>query len=284
MARGKHRPEVIPWADMHSGTGLPSFPGQRLLAEGDSWFSMSGFPAYNLLFALRFRKITQIVSCAFPGDTIVHISELAKNRNFREALTTPGCNWRAILLSGGGNDLIDEADDILIPEQRRDASSIGGPADYCDQERLQKLIDEVQGGYRRLAGLRAGYGSHYQKAPMITHTYDYATPRNAPARFFFLSLGPWLYPALKGAQVPQSAWVPVADYLIDRLAEGILSLQKGQNRIKNFYVLDTRGTLKRAKLEETGSSPDWQNEIHPNDDGYKKLAKILETKLAELIA
>ena len=281
--RRKHRPDIVTWNEISSDEGFPSFPGQRFLAEGDSWFTMSGLPAYNLLFELRFRDITQIVNCALPGDTIIHMSQLASNRHYREALTTPGFKWKAILLSGGGNDLIDRVDEILIPKGQRDPSA-RAPADFCNQAELRDLIDEIQHGFRRLASLRDSARSNSRKAPIITHTYDYATPRNAPARFFLVNLGPWLYPALKEAKVPGSAWVSVADYLIDELAKGILALRKGNNRIMDFYVVNTRGATKRAEPGATGSSHDWQNEIHPNDDGYRKLARRFEKRLDKLFA
>ncbi len=274
----KYRPHVVTWNDVNSGFGFPTFAGQRFLAEGDSWFSMSGVPAHNLLFALRFRGITEIVNCALPGDTIVNMSQLANNRHYREALTTPGFKWKGIFLSGGGNDLIDRADQILLPMRQRD-SRASAPADFCDRAELRALIKEVQRGFRQLASQRDSSRSNSRKAPIITHTYDYATPRNAPARFFFFNLGPWLYPALKGAKVPKTNWIPVADYLMDELAEGIVVLQKGSNRIKNFHVVNTRGAAKRAKRGTTGPSNDWQNEIHPNDDGYRRIARRVEKKL-----
>jgi len=276
-----HRPDVVTWNDVNADSGFPSFPGQRFLAEGDSWFSMSGFPPYNLLYELRFRDITQIVNCALPGDTIVNMSKLIHNRHYREALTTPGLKWKAIFLSGGGNDLIDRANEILIPESERDPGA-SAPSDFCDQTELRTLIDDVQQGFRRLVSLRDSSRSNSKNAPIITHTYDYATPRNAPARFFFFTLGPWLYPALKGAGIPETAWVPVADYLIDELGKGISDLQKGNKRLDDFYVVKTRGTTTRAEIGDTGSSNDWQNEIHPNNRGYRKLAKRFEKRLDKL--
>ena len=282
MARRTHRPDVVTWNDVNSHDGFPSFPSQRFLAEGDSWFTMSGVPAYNLLFKLRFYAITQIVNCAFPGDTIVHMSQLANNRHYREALTTPGFKWKAIFLSGGGNDLIDRADEILMPKRQRDPAA-SAPADFCDQSELRDVIADVQQGFRRLSAVRDSSRSKSGKAPIVTHTYDYATPRDAHARFFIVKLGPWLHPALKSAKVPKSKWVPIADYLIDELAKGILALQEGSDRIKNFHVVDTRGAAKRAAPGTTGSSHDWQNEIHPNDDGYRKIARRVEKKLDTLI-
>ena len=65
---------------------FPDFPDWRFLAEGDSWFTISGVPAYNLLFELRFHKHTQIFICAQPGDTIKHMSQISENPLLRRAM------------------------------------------------------------------------------------------------------------------------------------------------------------------------------------------------------
>lgn len=282
MARGTFRPMIVTWRDLDFDS-WPSSPDLRFLAEGDSWFTISGVPAYNLLFELRFYKHTRIVNCGMPGDTIKHMAQICRNRDLREALATGGPRWDAIFLSGGGNDLIDAADEIIRDKAKRDSASIRGPADYCDAQRLNALIAEVQGGYRKIAALRDSPGSPAQGVPIVTHTYDYATPRNAPARFFVASVGPWLYRALTASEVPEHDWVAVADHLIDQLATGILALQTGPAPIANFRVVDTRNTLKRAQLGQLGVSNDWQNEIHPNGGGYEKLAKRLEAELENVL-
>ena len=58
-----------------------------------------------------------------------------------------------------------------------------------------------------------------------------------------------------------------------------LSLTQGTNKISNFHVIDTRNTIVRAKKNQTGESGDWLNEIHPNRNGYKKIARLIEQKL-----
>ncbi len=141
--------------------------------------------------------------------------------------------WDLILLSGGGNDLIDDADDILLPPAARSATT-AGPADYCDQARLQRLKDDVQTGYRSIVALRDAPDSTAIGKPILTHTYDYPTPRNAQARFILVPvLGPWLFRALTDAQVPQTDWIGVSDYLVDELAEAILALATGPHALRN---------------------------------------------------
>jgi lysophospholipase L1-like esterase len=280
MRRGKHRPSIVNWTDYLNMEGMPYFPDLVFLAEGDSWFTVSGFPPYNLLFELRFRRSTMIVNCGMPGDTIKHIAQIERNRTLRDALSGSGRRWDGILLSGGGNDLIDEVDEIVLPkDQRPEVPS--DLSEYCNDDRLQQLIDDVQTSYRKVAVLRDRDDSPGRGVCIYTHTYDYATPRNSPANFVFGSVGPWISPVLNDREVPGSDWIPLTNYLIDKLAEGILELEHGADPIDGFYVQDTRKTLKPAEPGHPSDSRDWQNEIHPNGAGYEKIAKKMEALLAE---
>lgn len=287
MARGKFRPNVVTWEQIDDQSSLPntdpSLNDRLILAEGDSWFTVAGIPTSNLLFSFRFKKMTMIVNCAQPGDTIKHMSEIEGNHNFRTALSPDGYKWDLLLLSGGGNDLIDEVKRILLPRAKRGSKSMSDIKDYCDDERLKALITKIQDGYRRLVRLRDANGSPAKKKPIVVHTYDYAIPRNSPARFFSVPLlGPWLYPAVVKSEIPKEDWIEVSKYLIDQLAIGILDLQK-DTKLKNFHVVDTRNTLKMAALDTSGDNGDWLNEIHPNADGYKKIAQVIEGEITPLL-
>ncbi len=279
MRRGRFRPSIISWTDYLRQDGLPYCPDLTFLAEGDSWFTVSGFPAYNLLFELRFNKSAVIVNCGMPGDTIKHMAQIEKNRSLREALSAGARCWDGILLSGGGNDLIEEIDDIVLPKNRR-PSVVSDPSQYCDQARLNNLVVEVQRSFRNIAALRDREGGPGKGVPIFVHTYDYVAPRNAPATFIFGALGPWLFPVLRDREIPGSDWMPLSNYLIGILAEGIVELETGDNPISDFYAVDTRNTLKPAELGQSGDSQDWQNEIHPNGGGYEKLAKKMEAVFA----
>lgn len=278
MSRGTHRPTP--------GSDLPTFPGARLLAEGDSWFTLNTTPLpgkpQNLLHQLRFHKATEIINLARPGDHIRRMAAIASNPALAQALSGAGRRWDGILLSGGGNDFIEEAKHILLRKTQRPTGA-RDPADFCDQGRIRALVDEIQHAYRRIAALRDRPTGPGTRIPILTHTYDYATPRDAPARFFFQRLGPWLITAMRQGEVPRQHWVSIADYLADTLAEALLDLTRGPNAIRNFHVVETRNTLKRAKLGTRGDSNDWLNEIHPNAIGYDKLAQRIEPVLEPLI-
>lgn len=252
----------------------------RVLAEGDSWFTLGAVPSGNLLFHIQVTKPTALVSIAEPGDTIIGMGSPERMLQLRRLLTVPqfAYEWDAILLSGGGNDLIDSAPELL----RKIDTATGDPADYVDAAALQRLVANVQSAYANIVAVRDAESSQSKGKPIYVHTYDYPTPRDSPARFLGAGiLGPWLYPAFLLADIPLPMWVPLSDYLLDQLAEAILALdsQFGSRPLPGVFVVNTRNTLNRARLGAIASDADWANEIHPNTTGYRKLGEKLSARL-----
>ncbi len=266
------------------------FHRHKVLAEGDSWFTIGGVPVWNLLYSLEFPGTNVVVTLAKPGDTLKSMAEICNNSELRFAMDKlHGYDWDAILLSAGGNDLIDYVsgktteDSILIPPNER--GPVNGPADYVDQSKLALLMQYIQEGYRRIVALRDAPKSSCAGAPVIVHTYDLLTPANSPATIGPIVLGPWLFPALQRANVPTTDWIALADYLLAVLRDTIVELAvPGAKQLANFHVVDTQGTLTRAALGAVGESNDWLNEIHPTKTGYEKLARKLSAKLGALLS
>jgi len=122
---------------------------------------------------------------------------------------------------------------------------------------------------------------------VVLHTYDYPTPRRAPASFLFAPVrGPWLFPAFQARGLTPALQVKVTDFLVDRLAQALLALDAragGPGALPGVVVVDTRGTLERAAPGSTGNNADWVNEIHPNPGGYRKLAQVLAAELNRVL-
>lgn len=278
-------PHVISWGNVQPGDSDTdpddSLYDNLILAEGDSWFSMGGIPTSNLLFNLKFNGFVIVVNCARPGDTIRRIGKIAKNPNLKKAMSRrDGYAWDAILLSGGGNDLIDDIGKII----KRFSQRKSDPAEYCDLDELDKTLASVEKGYRKVIELRDKTGSSCKGKPVITHTYDWMTPRNAPARFFpFKLFGPWIYTALKDSRVPQSEWNTISDFVVGSLRDTIKGLTRGANKLPDFHVVNTQDTITPAALGETGVSGGWMNEIHPTGDGYKAIAAEISKKVRRLL-
>ncbi len=258
---------------------------QRIIAEGDSWFTIGGlqlqYPWFsNIIYTLRFSDSrTLILNLAEPADTVKNISSMVSNDNLKFALQAHrNHKWHAILLSAGGNDLIDDVEHFLLNKQQRDSQSstnIHQAEHYIDLSKFNSLLNKINSNYRLLADMRGN-----RDIPIVVHTYDYPTPNNSPSRFFNVGLlGPWLFTAMEKVDIPNNKRVVVTDYLFEKLANTILNLGKGSNKIPNFHVVDTRGLLNRASFGSTGESGDWLNEIHPNKKGYEKIARVIEEKL-----
>lgn len=230
----------------------------------------------NILDALKFKPSTVIANIARTGDTIKHIADLESNPDLKEALGYR--KWDLILLSAGGNDLIDAlTGDYSIHGSRIEIlnPSVTSPdfMAYVNTANLDTLLTHIESYYQFVAAQRAALGNGLnQQTKMVAHCYDYITARKAPARFFGLTLGPWAYRAFtdKRYKVPEPLWQSITDYIFRQLADRLLALQTS---IPNLVVIDTLDTLKRAEPGSKGDSQDWANEIHPNAGGYAKLAK-----------
>jgi hypothetical protein len=257
----------------------------HFLAEGDSWFTIGAIPSSNLLFDLKLAKWTRVLSIAYPGDTIVNMSDLAGNKDLRKFLVKTGFNYpfHALLLSGGGNDVIDAAKKIIKPGKAPTGSV--EPDDYIDQAALNAKLGEIQKGYAQIVKLRDSEKSLSQGSPVFVHTYDYPTPRNAPATFVgaIPVLGPWLYPVFKDTGLDIGLQQRIVNRVMDALAQALLALDSvhgdPDKSLPAFHVIDTRNTLVQANPSEIGNSNDWLNEIHPNHDGYRKVAERLSTEI-----
>lgn len=262
-------------------------PTYTVLAEGDSWFHITGaklLKPRNLLDGVSFNdQYTLLASMAMSGDVIFRIAQRFKNQLFYDALQQP---WNMILLSAGGNDLIDAlselghykiADRTLSIIQRNPNGT--NYKDFINEEDLTLLLETVFSSYYHISEYVKTTAN--RNTPIVLHTYDYPTPNDAPAKFLGTK-GPWLYRALcekTGKNVPEKYWNDISNYCFDRLADTLLAL----NKLPNFTVVKTKGTLKRAEPDQKGESNDWRNEIHPNGDGFEKLSKKINEEIAKVL-
>lgn len=270
-----------PW---HLGSSEPpdlSSPAYRFLAEGDSWFSIGALnPAKNsnLLFEMAFGQSACAVNCAAPGDTLRRMSQISTDRNFVDLLCGRRARiWDGLLLSCGGNDLIDalQARGTQIPLDRRlllDRTEWGpagaGAARYLSEAGWNTFQIYFQANLDHFIAMRDRGPS--RNCPVFFHGYAAPTPRPAGAG---PKLGPWLYPAVTAAGIPQEDLIPVAKILIERLAQLLGDCAANSSRYPNLHFFDTtKIALEPADPHSDGESGDWINEIHLTWRGYEKLA------------
>jgi lysophospholipase L1-like esterase len=270
----------------------PNFPDKYILAEGDSWFHIGGLTgagsARNLLDEITINdKQSLLLNMALSGDTVRRISDSFESSDFKKLLKEH--HWDLLLLSAGGNDLIDAlTEDLKYVVDGKTLAIINSSVDngmfesYINQDHLDLLTKFVLDKYRALFKYIRKTKKN-KEVPIIIHTYDYPTPRDAPADMFVIKKGPWLHTAFEIKNVPNKYRIKITDYIFKHIAEALLTLNAPNvPDLANVYVVKTYGTLLRADTDETGNSYDWLNEIHPNAKGLEKLAKIMNAEIENL--
>jgi hypothetical protein len=279
--------EIITPQQYEGGGEFGPYPiGQfpwKCLAQGDSWFSFGAIPPFlttNLLWGLELSTGTCIVNCASPGAKLRRMSDTTRSKKFLQLLNGAlAMKWDGILLSGGGNDVIEAVQSTdpspslrLLRFQPEWGDPALGPHKYVSDPGWETFRVHLRAVFQDLITARdKGMNKHQ---PVILHNYDLAAPRDAPAG---LGFGPWLSAALGGSfSIPQPDWNMVADELFARLQQ---LLDEFSRDFANVYVVNTIGTLTAAPNDSGAPTPDWQNEIHPTRDGYQKLSDKWATVL-----
>lgn len=267
--------------DQLEGNGQINKPGiiyswndydRHYLAEGDSWFSLSDILSPSFLYRfgnnVPLKQGTLIVNCSYPGDTLARMVDWSKNLNFPKLLANKkfGWEWDGILLSAGGNDIIEAA---LAPSGiLRACANPASFQDFIVTSAMAALKDHLEDYFRYLVSLRdTSEIAANRTIPIYFHTYGYPTPRNAPASVS----GPWLYKAFKEKSIPQPYWNDLADALMNELAIWLRSYAKLSTSLSLIDTLNNV-SLVRADANDTGNSGDWLNEIHLNNSGKDKVA------------
>lgn len=264
---------------------IDQFP-LRFLAQGDSWFSIGALPPWltsNLFDKMTLSVGAVAVNCASPGAKLVRMIDSTKNKTFLRLLNGKATvRWTALLLSGLGNDVIEASQsppgshpkDRLLA--RKDEWEPGvAVSRYISEPGWATFETHARGVFQRLLEQRDKTAIN-RGIPIVVHTYDFTTPRNAPAG---PKLGPWLYRAVKAFEVPEEDWLAVAKELLVRTGRLIESIGGTDATV---HVVRTQGTLTPAMTSSTGPTAHWQNEIHPTRTGYRLLGDVWEQELERL--
>lgn len=288
-----------------------SIYGRRLLAEGDSWFTIGTlnlFQSSNILHGLDFARSTAVVTCAYPGDTLQHMVDnlndpyfdrLLRKRNFASY-------WEALLISGGGNDLIDAAqvppvDDkgkpiapdrrlLLTPHEAANNTVGSVPGRYVSEAGWERLATYLRANFAELVKRRddpaVPHGQSSRGRPMFLHTY--AIPTVRPSGTVGRPNG-WLYPAMLGYGIPSTDWQALGAFLFERLRQLLLGLDCGSGQataLPQVHVFDSAGLnhIRPALPDTTGESGDWVNEIHLTPGGYRKLGAAMGSYMETVFA
>ena len=260
----------------------------QLLAQGDSWFSIGnlGLPTSNLFDGMSTTTQACAVNCARPGVKLSRMTDNVKQPFFLSMLNGKlSQQWGGILLSGGGNDLIEAVqagpdntpDNRILATQSEWTTAVGGDKYLSNLgwAKFAKYLTAVVAGFLATRDQGPNKG-----VPVIMHTYDDAVPRNCGAG---LGAGPWLYPAMLAFKIPQSDWALASQAILTRL-QVLLDHIAATTPDGSLHIVHTQGTLTPALTTDTGGTLDWANEIHPSINGYRKLSALWQPVLDQVLS
>lgn len=234
-----------------------------IIAEGDSWFD---YPLNDVLSDLEDIHGYDVESVAHKGDTVEDMAfadgQLDAFSRRVEKVLRNGMRPRAILLSGGGNDVAGDEFALLLNHA---TSSIAG----LNTSIVTGVIDErTRDAYVTI--LRAittiCQSQIGTTVPILVHGYDYPVPDGRGFLGGWGPLpGPWLEPGFrrKGYEVMATRKVMVVE-LIDRF-NSMLARLAGRAPFAHVKHVDLRGTLSNGPQYKQW----WANELHPTRRGFE---------------
>lgn len=244
-----------------------------VVAEGDSWFD---YPFHDVLKALEDEYAFDVESVAHRGDTVEDMAyssgQLDAFARRVEKILRTGVPPRAILLSGGGNDIAGDEFAILLDHAASGAAGLNDSiVKGVIDERLQAAYVTIVGAITALCQQMIG-----KAVPVVVHGYDYPVPDGRGVLGGFGPLpGPWLEPGFRRkGYADMASRRPVVKALIDRFNTMLQRVAK-QPGFGHVRYLDLRGTLQTGATYKQW----WGNELHPTAKGFSAVA----AKFAALI-
>jgi GDSL-like lipase/acylhydrolase family protein len=246
-----------------------------LVAEGDSWFD---YPLHDVLEMLEDDHGYDVESVAHRGDPIEEMAyggnQLEEFTRRIEKLLRRNVVPKAILLSGGGNDVAGKEFGMLLNHAQSavaglNAQVVAGVVD----ERIQTAYITILSAVTSICEEKIG-----KALPILVHGYDYPVPdgRGFLGGWWVLP-GPWLEPGFreKGFEDLDQRKA-LAQELIDRFNTMLLRVA-GLQPFAHVKYIDLRNTLPRDRRYKDW----WANELHPTEKGF---ARVTDKFVAELNA
>lgn len=261
------RAQLAPELSFAEGTGLHGQP-TWLVAEGDSWFD---YPGSDVLAELEGVYGYEISSVAHYGHTLESMAYAPKQLDgldrAMKKLADRGRMPKAVLLSAGGNDIAGDEFAVLLNHAASGLSVL-------NDDVVRGIVDvRLKAAFTSLILAIGGLcATHFGRRdlPVLVHGYGNAIPDGRGYLGGWGPLpGPWLEPGFLAKGYPQLA--PNAEQiaiLIQRFNDMLATLPA---LLPNVHVLDIRNEL-NSTVAGNAYQTDWDNELHPEDPGFERVA------------
>lgn len=268
---------------MGAGRRGPKGLNGLILAEGDSWFD---YPFYDVLERLEDDFDFRVESVAHKGDTVEEmahdVTQRGKLARMFEKVSGDGKVPRAILLSGGGNDIAGQEFGVLLNH----AAAVPVLGDINENVVTGVIDERVRFAIVSVISAVTALSQNYfnKKVPVIIHGYGYPVPdgRGYLGGFSILP-GPWLQPGFlqkgylnstqKDVDLPRCTGI--MKRLINRFNDMVKSIP-GQPDLQHVSYLDLRSELSN---DLPGYKASWENELHPTKAGFDAVAKVFRDRI-----
>lgn len=237
-----------------------------IICEGDSWFD---YPDPGLLEHIfdglkNNDKSSQsviwgVVNIANAGDTLKEMIE--QSTTLKSILKQYKDNIKCVLLSAGGNDIIDKLDGIL------DKNGI-------NEDKLKEVMEGEKGlkkHYQNMIHIiYSNLGNN--KIPIFTHSYAYVCNFGDNTCSILKKLFtrcPWIYPIMAKHEL-----TPPKTY--DAMKKIFNEFYSVINEIDGITITDTR---KSMEVNDKCQSDRWIDEIHPKYSTVKNVANAYVKKI-----
>lgn len=240
-----------------------------IVAEGDSWFS---YPFRDVLKYLERDHHYRVEDVAHHGDTVESMAydpyQLTDLASTLYRLAKLGKKPRAILLSGGGNDLAGPELAMLLNHKGSGKSVLRG--DVVKDLIRKQLRDTIVSLISAISVLnKAAFND--PGIPILIHGYSFPVPDGRGFWGGFWALpGPWLAPSFsrKGYNLSESTKA-----MHDLIEEFNTVLQDIATTVKMppVHYVDLRDPS--ILSAGPGYKNDWENELHPTRRGFRAVAE-----------
>lgn len=224
-----------------------------IVCEGDSWFQYAVLlPMIKAELESRDKNqniIWGMINLAQSGDTLHSMLENKQTSILKKVLTQYQKYIKCVLLSAGGNDVIDNTAQLL------------------DSDDNGMTMATITKEYNEICNI---INAQFENTiDIFTHSYAYlcafgkCDTRNnliEAVAVRLISNCPWIEPHIANLTNPEQAMKIPIDNLF-----------KAMNSVNGVVVADTRRELQNNGQNNIGY---WIDEIHPKKIGMKKIAKV----------
>lgn len=250
-----------------------------LVAAGDSWFD---YPIHDVLSMLEDQHGYNVESAAHAGDPIeamaYHGGQLDKFARCLDKVIALGAAPKAVLLSGGGNDIAGREFGMLI--NNATSNIAGWNAEIVDGVIAERIATAYRVMLTAVTNLCQSLA--HRTVPILVHGYDHPVPdgRGFLGGWLFLP-GPWLKPGFQEKLFEDvTLTTAMMSALIDRFNAMLANVVR-EPGFEHVRYVDLRGTLSNVLTSEAYKES-WANELHPTGPGFSAVADRFAVVLSGL--